>query len=146
MTIQTSSPHGEVYKDILVLCTHIFEGGHCCASPTLLGQTHCYYHHPARQRTPSARELHRQLRLDRRTFSVPTPSTRPEFLQTLSTLLQAIADDRVAPNRAARLLFALQQLALTLPAIAPESRQNSEAKKHMEPLRSLPSPAHPGAN
>ncbi|CAN5472790.1 hypothetical protein BH10ACI4_BH10ACI4_22670 [soil metagenome] len=118
MTIQTRRPRGEVYKDIRVLCTHMFEGGHRCASPALRGQTHCYYHHPARQSTVSARESHRQMRLDRRTFSVPAPSTRPEFLQILSTLLQAIADDRVAPNRAARLLFALQQLAPTLPNAA----------------------------
>src|SRR5580700_7445629 len=34
----------EVIKDIRTLCTHIFEGGHRCASPALQHDAFCYYH------------------------------------------------------------------------------------------------------
>ena len=39
----------EVIKDIRTLCTHIFEGGHRCASPALQREAFCYYHHPTRK-------------------------------------------------------------------------------------------------
>ena len=46
----------EVIKDIRTLCTHIFEGGHRCASPALQREAFCYYHHPpANPSTSSAR-------------------------------------------------------------------------------------------
>jgi hypothetical protein len=46
----------EQVTDIRVLCTHVFDGGHACASPALRGETFCYYHHPTRPR-PDARRL-----------------------------------------------------------------------------------------
>ena len=39
----------EVIKDIRTLCTHIFEGGHRCASPAFQREAFCYYHHPTRK-------------------------------------------------------------------------------------------------
>ena len=100
----------EVIKDIRVLCTHLFEGGHTCASPALRGETFCYYHHPTRRR----RETRAEWSVARRSFSVPTPTDREQFLDILTCVLQAIASDRVKIPHARRILYALQQVSTNL--------------------------------
>ena len=60
----------EVIKDIRTLCTHVFEGGHRCASPALQREAFCYYHHPTRKpiQNPTPRRSRRQ------SFALPLPS------------------------------------------------------------------------
>jgi hypothetical protein len=101
----------EVIKDIRVLCTHLFEGGHSCASPALRGETFCYYHHPTRR---PLRETRAAWRIARRSFSVPIPNDREQFLEALTCVLQAIATDRVKIPHARRILYALQQVGTNL--------------------------------
>ncbi len=52
----------EVINDIRTLCTHVFEGGHRCASPALQREAFCYYHHPTRKpiQKPNCRRSRRQ--------------------------------------------------------------------------------------
>ena len=60
----------EVIKDIRTLCTHVFEGGHRCASPALQREAFCYYHHPNRK--PAQNPPRRRSR--RQGFNLPLPS------------------------------------------------------------------------
>ena len=100
----------EVIKDIRVLCTHIFEGGHTCASPALRGETFCYYHHPELPR----RETRAARRIARRNFAIPAPTTHEQTLDALTYVLQAIIDNRVKLTHARRILYALQQVGTNL--------------------------------
>ena len=111
MSHQNPNLRSEVIKDIRVLCTHTFEGGHTCASPALRGETFCYYHHPTRR---PLRETRAAWRIARRSFSVPTPNDREQFLEVLTCVLQAIASDRVKIPHARRILYALQQVSTNL--------------------------------
>jgi hypothetical protein len=111
MSHQNPNLRSEVIKDTRVLCTHIFEGGHTCASPALGGETFCYYHHPTRR---PLRETRSAWRIARRNFSIPTPTTREQFFDILTCVLQAIADDRVKIPHARRILYALQQVGTNL--------------------------------
>ena len=105
-------PRGEGIRDTSKVCSHIFAGGHRCASPALRGQTLCYNHQPSRLNLPSRADRRRA----RRTFPIPRPTNQLEVQQALTVVLQAIALDRIAPRRAGRLLVALQQLGNELPA------------------------------
>jgi hypothetical protein len=60
----------EVIKDIRTLCTHVFEGGHRCASPALQREAFCYYHHPNRKPIQNPR------RSRRHGFNLPPPLWR----------------------------------------------------------------------
>ena len=61
MSHRNPNLRSEVNKDIRVLCTHVFEGGHACASPALRDETFCYYYHrPTRRRAETeSRVAHR---------------------------------------------------------------------------------------
>ena len=114
----------EVIKDIRVLCTHLFDGGHTCASPALRGETFCYYHHPTRR---PLRETRAAWRIARRSFSIPTPASHEQTLDALTYVLQAIIENRVKLTHARRILYALQQVSTNL--------QKSSGLSHGTPRR-----------
>ena len=124
MSHRNPNLRSEVIKDIRVLCTHVFEGGHTCASPALRGETFCYYHHPTRRRA----ETRAEWRIARRSFSVPTPTDREQFLDILTCVVQAIADDRVKIPHARRILYALQQASLNL-----QTTESAGGQKNFHP-------------
>lgn len=64
----------EVIKDIRTLCTHVFEGGHRCASPALHREAFCYYHHPARK--PAQKPNRRRRGYG---FNLPLPSGQSDL-------------------------------------------------------------------
>ena len=118
----------EVIRDIRILCTHEFAGGHRCASPALRGESYCFYHHPTRAAVSNPNER-RARRIARQSFRLTLPTTQRELQIALNEVLLRLAANQIDTRRAGLLLFALQIVGQNLPA--PGSLAN-------------PSPRNPG--
>jgi hypothetical protein len=88
------------------LCHHIFPDGHRCGSPSMRGETLCYYHHPDRQ--PVANPYARRAR---RGFHLAPPTNRRELQHALSQVIQRLAANKLDVRRAGLLLHSLQLVA-----------------------------------
>jgi hypothetical protein len=93
----------EVIKDIRTLCTHIFEGGHRCASPALQREAFCYYHHPTRK--PVQNPRHRRCR--RQSFDLPLPSGQSDLQQAVYEVIRRLAANQISTRHAGLILKAL---------------------------------------
>jgi hypothetical protein len=104
----------EVIKDIRTLCTHIFEGGHRCASPALQRETFCYYHHPARKPTQKPSRRRRA-----HGFNLPLPSGEPNLQQAIYEVIRRLAANQISTRQASLILTALNNMSQN-PAPAPQ--------------------------
>ena len=95
----------EIIKDIRTLCTHIFEGGHRCASPALQRETFCYYHHPNHKPTQKPNRSRR-----RHGFNLPLPSGQSDLQQTIYEVIRRLAANQISTRQAGLLLNALDNL------------------------------------
>jgi hypothetical protein len=105
----------EVIKDIRILCTHIFEGGHRCASPTLQHEAFCYYHHPTRKpvQNPSRR------RTRRHGFNLPLPSGQSDLQQAVYEVIRRLAANQISTRHAGLILNALDDVSRNSPPSSP---------------------------
>ena len=93
----------EVIKDIRTLCTHIFEGGHRCASPALQREVFCYYHHPTRKpiQNPTRRRSRRQ------SFDLALPSAQSNLQHAIYEVIRRLAANQISTRHAGLILNAL---------------------------------------
>jgi hypothetical protein len=96
----------EVIKDIRTLCTHIFEGGHRCASPALQREAFCYYHHPTRKSLP----IPSRRRSRRQSFDLPLPSGQSDFQHAVYEVIRRLAANRISTRQAGLVLNALDNI------------------------------------
>src|SRR5882757_10156068 len=103
----------EVIKDIRTLCTHVFEGGHRCASPALQRETFCYYHHPNRKpiQNPTRRRSRRQ------SFALPLPSGQLNLQHAVYEVIRRLAANQITNRRAGMILTALDNATRNSPHI-----------------------------
>jgi hypothetical protein len=92
----------EVIKDIRTLCTHIFEGGHRCASPALQREAFCYYHHPTRK---PVKKTNRRSR--RQSFDLPLPSGQSNLQHAVYEVIRRLAANQISTRHAGLILNAL---------------------------------------
>ena len=93
----------EVIKDIRTLCTHVFEGGHRCASPALQREAFCYYHHPTRK--PVQKNSRRRSR--RQSFDLPLPSGHSNLQHAVYEVIRRLAANQISTRQAGLILNAL---------------------------------------
>ncbi len=105
----------EVIKDIRTLCTHIFEEGHRCASPTLQREAFCYYHHPNRKpvHNPTRRRSRRQ------SFDLPLPSGQSDLQQAVYEVIRRLAANQISARHAGLILNALDNITRNSPSTQP---------------------------
>jgi hypothetical protein len=96
----------EVIKDIRTLCTHVFEGGHRCASPALQRETFCYYHHPTRK--PAQNPTRRRNR--RQSFDLPLPSGQSNLQHAVYEVIRRLAANQISARQAGLVLNALDNI------------------------------------
>lgn len=91
--------------------------GSFCGSPALRGQRFCFFHNP---RQPAHRQLAKnRRRADTLRLHFPLLHTHEDLQIALCEVLNALCDDRMDPDRAAALLFGLQQVSLHLQQRSP---------------------------
>ena len=105
----------EVIKDIRTLCTHIFEGGHRCASPALQREAFCYYHHPTRKpvQNPSRRRSRRQ------SFNLPLPSGESNLQHAVYEVIRRLAANQISTRQAGLILNTLHNTSRNSPPPSP---------------------------
>jgi hypothetical protein len=101
----------EVIKDIRTLCTHIFEGGHRCASPALQREAFCYYHHPTRKRLPNPSRC----RSRRQSFDLPLPSGQSDLQHAVYEVIRRLAANQISTRHASLILTALDNASRNSP-------------------------------
>ena len=101
----------EVIKDIRILCTHVFEGGHRCASPALQRETFCFYHHPNRKPIQNPR----QRRSRGQSFHLPLPSGQSDLQHAVYEVIRRLAANQISSRHAGLILNALDNIARNPP-------------------------------
>jgi hypothetical protein len=94
----------EVIKDIRTLCTHVFQGGHRCASPALQREAFCYYHHPTRKPIQNPR------RSRRHGFNLPLPSGESDLQYAVYEVIRRLAANQISTRQAGLILNALDNI------------------------------------
>jgi hypothetical protein len=96
----------EIIKDIRTLCTHVFEGGHRCASPALQREAFCYYHHPTRKpvQNPNRRRSRRQ------SFDIQLPSGQSNLQHAVYEVIRRLAANQISSRHAGSILNALDNI------------------------------------
>ena len=102
----------EVIKDIRTLCTHVFEGGHRCASPALQREVFCYYHHPTRK--PAQKPTHRRSR--RQSFNLPLPSGQSNLQHAVYEVIRRLAANQISNHHAGIILTTLDKIGRNSPS------------------------------
>jgi hypothetical protein len=105
----------EVIKDIRTLCTHIFVGGHRCASPALQREAFCYYHHPTRKRLPKPSRC----RSRRQSFDLPLPSGQSDLQHAVYEVIRRLAANQISTRHAGLLLDTLDNIARNPSSVPP---------------------------
>ncbi len=103
----------EVIKDIRTLCTHIFEGGHRCASPALQREAFCYYHHPTRKPLPNRSSR----RTRRHGFNLPLPSGQSDLQQAVYEVIRRLAANQISNRHAGIILTTLDKIGRNSPQV-----------------------------
>ena len=96
----------EVIKDIRILCTHVFEGGHRCASPALQREAFCYYHHPNRKPLPNPSRR----RTRRQSFDLQLPSGQSDLQHAVYEVIRRLAANQISTRQAGLVLNALDNI------------------------------------
>jgi len=87
-------------------CNHIRKNGRLCQSPALHGRNFCYFHLTNRARRQKAA---RALRCDAKVpLNLPFPEDIYSIQVSLHEVMVAIAEKRIDPSDAGRLLYSLQ--------------------------------------
>jgi hypothetical protein len=107
----------EVIKDIRTLCSHIFEGGHRCASPALQREAFCYYHHPNRK--PIQNPIRHRSR--RQSFNLPLPSGQSDLQHAVYEVIRRLAANQISTRQAGLILDALHNVSRNSPQITNSS-------------------------
>ncbi len=84
-------------------CHHIFTEGRRCGSPSLRGETLCYYHHPDRKPVGNT-----YARRARRGFHLPPPKNSRDIQHALGEVISRLAANKLDVHRAGLLLQSLQ--------------------------------------
>jgi len=105
----------EVIKDIRTLCTHIFEGGHRCASPALQREAFCYYHHPTRK--PAQKTIRHRSR--RQSFDLPLPSGQSDLQHAVYEVIRRLAANQISTRHAGLILNALDSITRNPSSVPP---------------------------
>ena len=103
----------EVIKDIRTLCTHVFEGGHRCASPALQREAFCYYHHPTRKPLPNRSSR----RTRRHGFNLPLPSGQSDLQNAVYEVIRRLAANQISTRHAGLILNALDNISQNPPPV-----------------------------
>jgi hypothetical protein len=123
----------EVIKDIRTLCTHLFEGGHRCASPSLQREAFCYYHHPTRK--PVQNPIRRRSRS--RGFNLPLPSGQSNLQHAVYEVIRRLAANQIRTRHAGLILNALANITIRNSAppttSSPKPRLGYSAKRKKGP-------------
>jgi len=102
-TTATEQPTSTLTKEFN-RCQHIFNPesdlARRCGSPSLRGETHCYFHHPTRRPAVT--------RHARRGFSIAMPHDQASLHYSLCQIIHRIANNQLDPHRASLLLYSLQ--------------------------------------
>jgi hypothetical protein len=104
----------EVIKDIRTLCTHIFEGGHRCASPALHREAFCYYHHPDRKPIQNPTRCHSR----RQSFNLPLPSGQSDLQHAVYEVIRRLAANQISNRHAGIILTTLDKIGRNSPQVA----------------------------
>ena len=91
-------------------CDHLKQDGIVCGSPALRGQKLCYFHQRDNQRSQHLAQIRRRAQ----TLHLPPLETLQQIQIALVEVITALAADRIEPQRASALLFALQQASVHL--------------------------------
>ena len=94
------------------ICNYPKPNGSPCGSPALLGKKLCCYHHRDHQRGQRIDTAVRQA--DVLGPKLPPLRSLQNVLAGLNQVVQALANDRLSDDRAARILFDLQQASTAL--------------------------------
>jgi len=126
----------EVIKDIRTLCTHIFEGGHRCASPALQREAFCYYHHPTRKpiQNPTRRRSRRQ------SFNLPLPSGQSDLQHAVYEVIRRLAANRISTRHAGIILTTLDKISRNSLHITNPSPHQPAPRNSKIVLRNTPNP------
>ena len=93
-------------------CGHIKADGVLCGSPALRGKTLCYFHQRDVKRAQQRAKLRRHAEVCELHF--PPLNTIMDVQIALFDVMDALAANRIEPQRASALLFGLQQASLQL--------------------------------
>jgi hypothetical protein len=96
----------EIIKDIRTLCTHVFEGGHRCASPAPQREAFCYYHHPNRKPLPNPSRR----RTRRQSFDLQLPSGQSDLQHAVYEVVRRLAANQISTRHAGLILNALDNI------------------------------------
>lgn len=98
-------------------CTHLFPDDHRCGSPSLRGETFCYFHHPDRKpvANPYARRACRGFRLT-------PPTDQTSLHNAVNEIVVRLAANKLDVRRASLILYSLQIASRNLPQSPPTSR------------------------
>ena len=91
-------------------CSHRKPDGVLCGSPALRGQKLCYFHQRDHQRSLQLARIRRRAE----TLHLPPLETLQQIQVALVEVIDALAANRIDPERASALLFALQQISPNL--------------------------------
>ena len=86
-------------------CDHLKDDGVLCGSPALRAKKLCYFHQRDHQRLQQFARIRRRAE----TLHLPPLGTLHDIQAALFEVIDALAANRIDPNRAGALLFALQQ-------------------------------------
>ena len=121
-------------------CNHIRKNGRLCQSPALHGRDFCYFHLANRARR------HKAARARRLGANVPLNLPFPEDVFSLQVsiheIMVAIAEKRIEPSDAGRLLYCLQLAATNI--IASGATQDGLSNLDYEFSDDIPVQAYPG--
>ena len=93
-------------------CSHRKSDGVVCGSPALRGKKLCYFHQRDHQRSQQLSRVRR--RAETLLLHFPPLVTTQDVQLALFEVIDALAAQRIEPQRASALLFALQQASLHL--------------------------------
>jgi len=127
----------EVIKDIRTLCTHVFEGGHRCASPALQREAFCYYHHPNRKPLPNPSRR----RSRRQSFDLSLPAGQSDLQHAVYEVIRRLAANQISTRHAGLILNALHNATRNSPPAPPTSTASSQPDANVACAPSS-SPAH----
>ncbi len=93
-------------------CSHCKADGVPCGSPALRGKTLCYFHQRDAKRAHQRAKLRRRAEVCELRF--PPLNNITDVQIALFDVMDALAANRIEPQRASALLFGLQQASLHL--------------------------------
>jgi len=106
-------------------CHYLKADGTSCQAPPLRGEKYCHHHLRFKGHAVRTWRGRRSDAPDR--LLVPPPKSLGEYLIRLSRVGQAIAENRIDPDRAGRVLWELEKIGVKLRAQGPPPGQRKRA-------------------